>query len=180
MFRIKERENDSNAVAGAAVSGTMAQPQRLAVGATTVSCIWSDMSIVGIVECSGPAQVFGRVEGELRATDLIIGEGAQIEGSVVAQEVTVSGRVKGSIRAVHVRLQGGTVEGDIFNRSLSIDENSVFEGMSRRIENLTERRPENATESSNAAAEAVQTKNVQSPPLVPSASPTRDGVLHEH
>jgi hypothetical protein len=53
--------------------------------------------------------------------------------------VTVCGRVKGTIRAVRVKLQnGGAVEGDIFHRTLSIDENSQFEGSSRRVENPTE------------------------------------------
>src|SRR5262249_58956903 len=68
-----------------------------------------------------------------------ISDGAQIEGSVIAQDVTVCGRVKGTIRAVRVKLQsGGAVEGDIFHRTLSIDENSQFEGSSRRVENPTE------------------------------------------
>ena len=103
------------------------------------SCIGSDMSTVGKIECNGPAQVFGRIEGELRASDLLISDGAQVEGSVVAQNVTVCGRVKGTVRAVRVKLQnGGAVEGDIFHRSLSIDENSQFEGSSRRVENPTE------------------------------------------
>jgi cytoskeletal protein CcmA (bactofilin family) len=100
------------------------------------SCIGSDMSIVGNIECKGPAQVFGRIEGEVRASDLQINDGAQVEGSVIAQNVTVCGRVKGTIRADRVKLQdGGAVEGDIFHRSLSIDENSQFEGSSRRVEN---------------------------------------------
>jgi len=103
------------------------------------SCIGSDMSIVGKIECNGPAQVFGRIEGEVRASDLQINDGAQVEGSVIAQNVTVCGRVKGTIRAVRVKLQnGGAVEGDIFHRSLSIDENSLFEGSSRRVENPTD------------------------------------------
>ena len=103
------------------------------------SCIGSEMSIVGNIECKGPAQVFGRIEGEVRASDLQINDGAQVEGSVIAQNVTVCGRVKGTIRAVRVKLQnGGAVEGDIFHRSLSIDENSQFEGSSRRVENPTD------------------------------------------
>jgi len=103
------------------------------------SCIGSEMSIVGNVECKGTAQIFGRIEGELRASDLVICDGAQVEGNVVAQEVTVCGRVKGTIRAVRVKLQnGGSVEGDIFHRALSIDENSLFEGSSRRVENPTD------------------------------------------
>src|SRR5262249_53740107 len=62
-----------------------------------------------------------------------------VEAGVIAQDLTVCGRVKGTIRAVRVKLQdGGAVEGDIFHRSLSIDENSLFEGSSRRVENPTE------------------------------------------
>src|SRR5499427_7469229 len=103
------------------------------------SCIGAGMSIVGKIECNGPAQVFGRIEGELRASDLLVGDGAQVEGNVIAQDVTVCGRVKGTIRAVRVKLQdGGAVDGDIFHQSLSIDENSLFEGSSRRVENPTD------------------------------------------
>jgi cytoskeletal protein CcmA (bactofilin family) len=143
-------EKDKN---GGETVGRVEQPQRSLVEraaarpesttkARAASCIGSDMSIVGNIACNGPAQVFGRIEGEFRASDLLIGDGAQVEGNVIAQEVTVCGRVKGTIRAVRVRLRdGGAVEGDIFHRSLSIDENSLFEGSSRRVENPTEQSP---------------------------------------
>jgi len=127
--------------------------------AGTASCIGSDMSIVGNIECKGPAQVFGRIEGEVRASDLQINDGAQVEGSIIAQNVTVCGRVKGTIRAVRVKLQnGGVVEGDIFHRSLSIDENSQFEGSSRRVENPTD-------PSSSVDAKGPQKKDVAPVPL---------------
>jgi cytoskeletal protein CcmA (bactofilin family) len=140
-------EKDKNAAANAAeVMGTRVQPHDQAWARSepatkggTASCIGSDMSIVGKIDCNGPAQVFGRIEGELRASQLLISDGAQVEGNVIAQDVTVCGRVKGTIRAVRVKLQnGGAVEGDIFHRSLSIDENSQFEGSSRRVENPTD------------------------------------------
>jgi cytoskeletal protein CcmA (bactofilin family) len=104
----------------------------------TVSSIGAGMSIVGKVVCTGQARVFGRVEGELHVSDLLLGESSQIEGDVVAQEVIVRGHVKGTIRAVRVKLEdGSTVEGDIFHRSLSIEEGALFEGSSRRMENPT-------------------------------------------
>jgi cytoskeletal protein CcmA (bactofilin family) len=140
-------EKNRNAAANAGeVIGTTVQPhdQTWAKSEPTTqagmaSCIGSDMSIVGNIECKGPTQVFGRIEGEVRASDLQINDGAQIEGGVIAQNVTVCGRVKGTIRAVRVKLQnGGAVEGDIFHRTLSIDEHSQFEGSSRRVENPTE------------------------------------------
>src|SRR5499426_4557693 len=151
MFKSKapEKDKDTAADAAEAVERALQQqhpvveeppPRRHpATNAGPSSCIGSGMSIVGNIECSGPAQVYGRIKGELRASDLLIGDGAQVEGSVIAQDVTVCGRVKGTIRAVRVKLQnGGAVEGDIFHRSLSIDESSVFEGSSRRVENPTE------------------------------------------
>jgi cytoskeletal protein CcmA (bactofilin family) len=151
MFKSKapEKDTDTAAHAAEAVERALQQqhpvveeppPRRHpATNAGPSSCIGSGMSIVGNIECSGPAQVFGRIKGELRASDLLIGDGAQVEGSVIAQDVTVCGRVKGTIRAVRVKLQnGGAVEGDIFHRSLSIDESSVFEGSSRRVENPTD------------------------------------------
>ena len=141
----KAPEKDKNAAANTAdVMGALVPPERLVVErdalrpapttkAGTVSCIGSGMSIVGKIECNGPAHIFGRIEGELRASDLLISDGAQVEGTIIAQDVTVCGRVKGTIRAVRVKLQdGGAVEGDIFHRSLSIDENSLFEGSSRQ------------------------------------------------
>ena len=150
-FKSKAPEKDKNAPANVAeVMGRTVQPQDPVVEpatarpdpttkAGTASRIGSGMSIVGNIECHGPAQVFGQIKGELRASELLIGDGAQVEGGVIAQDVTVCGRVKGTIRAVRVKLQaGGAVEGDIFHRSLSIDENSLFEGSSRRVENPTD------------------------------------------
>jgi cytoskeletal protein CcmA (bactofilin family) len=150
----------------------MVQPQRVVVEqaaanpapttkAGTTSCIGSGMSIVGKIECDGQAQVFGRIEGELRASELLISDGAQVEGSVTAQDLTVRGRVKGTIRAVRVKLQdGAAVEGDIFHRSLSIDENSLFEGSSRRVENPTDL-------SSSVEAKGSQKKDLESPAPAP-------------
>src|SRR6516164_6257491 len=104
-------------------------------------------------------EIMGRIEGELRASDLLISDGAQVEGNIIAQGVTVCGRVKGTIRAVRVKLQnGGAVEGDIFHRSLSIDENSQFEGSSRRVENPTE-------PSSSVDAKGLQKKGTAPAPL---------------
>jgi cytoskeletal protein CcmA (bactofilin family) len=126
-------------VLGRVVQHDQSARSELTTKAGMASCIGSDMSIVGNIDCKGPAQIFGRIEGEVRASDLQISDGAQVEGSVIAQNVTVCGRVKGTIRAVRVKLQnGGAVEGDIFHRLLSIDENSQFEGSSRRVENPTD------------------------------------------
>jgi len=93
FFKSKTPERDTNAAANAAeVVGSMLQQHSVVEQgaasppvpkARTGSCIGSGMSIIGNVECNGAAQVFGRIEGELRASDLLLGNGAQVEGNLL-------------------------------------------------------------------------------------------------
>jgi cytoskeletal protein CcmA (bactofilin family) len=175
MFKSKEFETAFKVPAIAQPERSTGDRPAATLLAKPVSCIGAGMTIVGNVECSGPAHVFGSIEGELHATDLVIGEGAQVQGSIQAQEVTISGRVKGTIRAIGVKLQGANVEGDIIHRTLSVDESSVFEGASRRAENPVERRTETTAESSSNAAGKGAKKALQTPPLVQSAVSTTNG-----
>ena len=100
------------------------------------SSISSGLSIVGKIVGHGALTIFGRVEGEVRASNVVIAEGAEIVGDVVAEELTVGGHIKGTINANRVKLNGtGVVEGDICHRTLAIEENARFEGTSRRNEN---------------------------------------------
>jgi cytoskeletal protein CcmA (bactofilin family) len=136
--------------------GAVAQPQQSAVAqpratpaipatretretSETISTLGPGMSIVGKIDCQGTLHIFGRIEGELRATNVLIGNGAQFDGNVIAQGVTIDGRLTGSIHATRVSLQSNAVvDGDIFHRVLSIDEKAQFEGSSRRVDNPTE------------------------------------------
>jgi cytoskeletal protein CcmA (bactofilin family) len=104
--------------------------------APEVSSVSASLSIVGKIIGHGAVTIFGHVEGELRASTVVIAEGAQMEGDVVAEELTIGGHVKGTLHANRVRLNStAVVEGDIFHRTLAIDENARFEGTSRRNEN---------------------------------------------
>ena len=101
------------------------------------SSISSGLSIVGKIVGQGKLAIFGNVQGEVHASTVQIGDGAQVEGDIVAEELTIGGRVKGTIRANRVKLNStAVVEGDIYHRSLAIEENAQFEGMSRRQENV--------------------------------------------
>ena len=96
----------------------------------------SGLSIVGKIVGDGAVTIFGHVEGELRASTVVIAEGAQMEGEVSAEELTIGGHVKGTIHANRVKLNStAVVEGDIFYRTLTIEKNARFEGTSRRNEN---------------------------------------------
>jgi cytoskeletal protein CcmA (bactofilin family) len=122
------------------------QPQRAAptkpaepVLGDQASTICRGMTVVGKIIGEGALNVFGQVEGELRAATVVVNEGARVEGDVVADDLTIGGEVRGTIRASRVKLKGSAVvEGDIFHRSLTIEENARFEGSSKREDNAAE------------------------------------------
>lgn len=103
--------------------------------ARTGTCsLRAEAPIVGNFECDGPWEILCRIEGELRGTELTIAAGASVLGSVAARDLTVRGRVTGTIRAVNVRLRGGAaVEGDIFHQTLLVEEDATFDGFSRPL-----------------------------------------------
>jgi cytoskeletal protein CcmA (bactofilin family) len=120
-------------------ASTPAHQAAASAASGAVTSINADTTITGKVRSSSAVTVSGRIEGELNAETAVICEGAEIDGTVVARELTVGGRVKGAIRAMRVHLLStAVVEADIFHRTLSIDENAVFEGTSKRQENPSE------------------------------------------
>ena len=135
----------TQAITGKAHSVSRVAPS-MAVSESTgdpeaVSCISADVKIVGQVISEGVVNIFGRVEGELRASSALIGDGAHFDGKIVTQELVIRGHVEGTIHATRVKLEGSAVvQGDIFHRSLAIEENARFEGQSRRQENPIEAR----------------------------------------
>jgi cytoskeletal protein CcmA (bactofilin family) len=99
---------------------------------TEISCISPGMTVVGKISSEGTLNVLGRVEGELHASIVRISDGAQVEGTIAAQELTIGGRFKGTIKANRVMLtSSAVVEGEIHHRSLAIEENAWFAGVSR-------------------------------------------------
>ena len=139
MFGKSKDDNDQ-------LPSPVQQPERPAVaksaeqGSTDqVSTISRGTTIVGKISGEGTLNVFGQVEGELRALNVLINEGARVEGDVVAEDLTIGGQVKGAIHASRVKLNStAVVEGDIFHRSLSIEENARFEGSSKREDNAVD------------------------------------------
>src|SRR5262245_20099022 len=65
----------------------------------TISSISSGLSFVGKIAGKGALTIFGHLEGELQASIVQISDGAQVNGNIVAEELTIGGRVKGTIRA---------------------------------------------------------------------------------
>ncbi|WP_172329329.1 polymer-forming cytoskeletal protein [Mangrovicoccus sp. HB161399] len=101
-----------------------------------VSVLSSDLTVVGNVRTAGDITVQGKVEGDIRAQLLTVGEGAVVSGEIVADDVVVNGRVIGRVRGLKVRLTStAKVEGDIIHKTIAIEAGAHFEGSVQRHEN---------------------------------------------
>lgn len=101
----------------------------------SVSTLGPGIVITGNIICEGSTQIFGRVTGDIQATQIVIGDGARVEGNLTALEVAIHGAFKGAVRGNNVRLKGmATVEGEIYSKSLTVEENVQFEGVSRKLD----------------------------------------------
>lgn len=112
--------------------------------ADIVSTLGHGMLITGNIVCAGSLQIFGRVIGDIHASSLIISDEGSVEGKIVAPDAVIKGKFHGAIHSNNVKLQStAVVEGEIFNKSLAIEQNALFEGVSRRLDKPVEA-PSNA------------------------------------
>ena len=100
-----------------------------------VSTLGQGMLITGNIVCAGSVQIHGRVIGDIHAAQLVICEGAKVEGKIVAPDTVIKGSFNGTVHSNSVKLQStAVVDGEIFNKSLTIEQNAQFEGVARRLE----------------------------------------------
>jgi len=110
--------------------------------ASTKSVISNDLKIIGQglkIISQGTLQVDGEVEGDVRGTEVIIGEKGRVTGTVAAERVIVRGTICGVIRGMTVTLQASSrVEGDIHHMSLAIEQGAEFDGRCKRPADASE------------------------------------------
>lgn len=108
-------------------------------GADSVSTLGHGMVITGNIVCAGSLHISGRVIGDIHASHLVISDEARVEGKIIAPETIIRGEFHGTIQSNNVKLQStAVVEGEIFNKTLAIEQNAMFEGVSRRLDRAVE------------------------------------------
>ena len=69
------------------------------------SIISADLLVEGDLKSAGDIQVDGRVKGDIRSRGVTISPGAEIEGSIFAEAVVISGSIKGQVEAPKVSVR---------------------------------------------------------------------------
>jgi cytoskeletal protein CcmA (bactofilin family) len=104
--------------------------------AHTQSFIDASLTIVGDLFSRGDVRIDGRICGNVRCAQLILGRDAAVTGSITADQAIVRGKVIGTIRAMAVIIQDSAhVESEITYASLSVDDGAFFEGAVHRRDN---------------------------------------------
>ena len=93
------------------------------------SVLAQDLVVEGDVTSSGPVDVHGKIIGSMRAPDIVIAGSGRVEGSVVANDLSVLGAVSGMISARNVRLApSAVVHADISHERIAVEAGAELEG----------------------------------------------------
>ena len=91
--------------------------------------IQGDLTIIGDALTDGHSGVGGRVIGNDNGRTVTVGENGQVEGSILAESITIHGTVAGPVQANQVRLgKSARVNGNIFHNELTIEPGAHHEG----------------------------------------------------
>ncbi len=116
-------------------SASTGQAAKRSGGKMPPSIFSNDLVIEGTLNSDGEIQIDGRMEGNINSGSLMVGEKAVINGEIRAKEVTIRGRVIGSIRAYKVQLSSTShVEGDILHNALAVESGAFFDGNCRHAD----------------------------------------------
>jgi cytoskeletal protein CcmA (bactofilin family) len=98
------------------------------------SIVSADLTIRGNLLGKGDIQIEGKVFGRIEAGNLVVAEGGEVEGDIVAKAVAVSGTVRGSIKAGTVTLSStARVQGGVLHDVLAIEAGAQLEGECKRL-----------------------------------------------
>jgi cytoskeletal protein CcmA (bactofilin family) len=92
-----------------------------------------DLVVEGDVTSSGAVDVQGRMVGSLRAPEVVVAGSGRVEGSVVANDLSVLGSVSGRISARNVQLApSAVVHADVIHEQIAIEAGAELEGRLQR------------------------------------------------
>ena len=89
--------------------------------------------ITGDIKTDGDVQIDGRLDGNVTAGTVTIGEQGAVNGKIIAQNVSVRGKVTGKVEANIVELsETANVQADLIQDQLMIANGAFFDGKCAR------------------------------------------------
>lgn len=97
------------------------------------SILARDIVITGDIKTDGDVQIDGRLDGNIKAGKLTVGEQGVINGQIYASIVHIRGKVSGKVEAKSVELsETANVQADLVQDELTIANGAFFDGKCAR------------------------------------------------
>ncbi len=111
------------------------------------SIISGDLDILGNLISDGTVDIEGRIQGNVKASRILIRKDGRVLGDVQADEVHIYGQVRGLVKAKDVHLYATCkVEGTIMHELLSIEDGAFVDGKFKRTDKTPIERAREVTE----------------------------------
>ncbi len=97
------------------------------------SLLGKEIKVIGKITSRGALRLDGVLEGEIKASKLVIEKSAKVVGSVTSEDLVIRGRIIGPVFGKKVRFgSSARVEGDTFHETIAIEDGAYYEGSIRR------------------------------------------------
>jgi len=97
------------------------------------SILGRDLVITGDITTDGDIQIDGRLDGNIKAGNVTIGEQGAVNGKIIAQNVNIRGKVSGKVQSTVVELaETANVQADLIQDQLTIANGAFFDGKCSR------------------------------------------------
>ena len=105
-------------------------------GSSSPSLLGKEIKVIGKITSRGALRLDGVLEGEIKASKLVIEKSAKVVGSVTSEDLVIRGRIIGPVFGKKVRFgSSARVEGDTFHETIAIEDGAYYEGSIRRYSN---------------------------------------------
>jgi len=101
--------------------------------AAVPSILAADLIITGDIKTDGDVQIDGRIDGNITAGNITIGEKGMVNGKIKATSVHIRGKITGKVEANSVELaETANVQADLTQDQLMIANGAFFDGKCAR------------------------------------------------
>lgn len=101
------------------------------VNSDEATVISKGVKIEGKLSCSGSIRLDGEVQGDISSqSTVIIGENGKVNGQINAENITIGGKVTGTVKAKEKLVLDvkANLQGDIFSKVVAIEAGANFNG----------------------------------------------------
>ena len=114
------------------------------------SILGADLTVIGDIKTKGDVHIDGRVDGNITANGVIVGEKGTVVGKIIARSARIRGNVTGKVDAVKIELtETSSVKADLTQDQLIIANGAFFDGKCNRKTSSTVKKEPIKTEHNN-------------------------------